>query len=52
MSRSRLGKSFVFKRFYEDLSDRYGDKKASAIWTYMPKKSFGDWRKLTAVIIG
>ena len=26
MSRSRLGKSFVFKRFYEDLSVRYGDK--------------------------
>ena len=38
MSRSRLGKSFVFKRFYEDLSDKYGDKKASAIWAYAQKE--------------
>ena len=28
----------MFKRFYEDLSDRYGDKKASAIWAYAQKE--------------
>ena len=38
MSRSKLGKSIVFKRFYKDLSDRYGGRKASAIWQYAEKE--------------
>ena len=34
MSKSSLDKSFVFKNFRKELTDKYGDQKASVIWNY------------------
>ena len=30
----RLEKSLIYKNFYKDLAERYGDEKAAAIWKY------------------
>lgn len=34
----KLSKSLIYKDFYKDLTDRYGEEKAAAIWQYAEKE--------------